>query len=81
MFDAFGGMSPLTNAGSCACGKVPVVRSDALRVTLEVSAWPFTVTEVATFDVSLGCTWSARAQLVLDPTAPVPSIFGVVELA
>jgi hypothetical protein len=82
MFAAFAGMSPLTKAGSCACGNVPVIRSDALSVTLEDSACPFTVTEVETFDVSLGCTWSARAQLVLDPTAPpVPSILGVVEPA
>lgn len=33
------------------------------------------------FVLSLGCTWSALAQLVAVPTAAVPFILGVVELA
>jgi hypothetical protein len=32
-------------------------------------------------DVSVGCTWSALANVFDVPTAPVPSIFGVVEEA
>jgi len=48
------GISPLTKAGSCACGKVPVVMSLALTVTFDDRLCPFTVVEVLTRDVSLG---------------------------
>jgi len=30
-------------------------------------------------ELSVGCTWSARAKVFDVPTAPVPSTFGVVE--
>jgi hypothetical protein len=40
------GMSPDKRAGSCACGSVPVVMSDALTTTLLESAWPLTVVDV-----------------------------------
>jgi hypothetical protein len=37
--------------------------------------------EVGALEVSVGWTWSPFAHLVSDPTAAVPSIFGVVVVA
>jgi hypothetical protein len=48
VFAALFGMSALSSAGSCAWGRIPVVRSDALTTTLELKAWPLTVVVVGT---------------------------------
>ena len=48
VFAALLGISPETSTGNCACGKVPVVKSDADTVTLLLKAWPLTVVDVPT---------------------------------
>src|SRR5712692_6644994 len=48
------GMSPLTKAGNCACGRVPVVRSDAEITTFELKACVLTVVEVGVYPAMEG---------------------------
>ena len=48
------GISPLNRAGNCACGRVPVVKSDAETVTFPESAWLFTVMLVGTYPGTIG---------------------------
>ena len=71
VFAAFAGISPLTSAGSCACGSVPAVMSLALTVTFADSAWPFTVT---VFGTSIASADRAR----VFSTATAASAYAVV---
>ena len=63
VFAALFGISPLTSAGNCSCGKVPVRISLALKVTFPLSGCPFTVVVVGTYPASVVaivaavCTW------------------------
>ena len=65
MFAALFGISAETRAGNCACGRVPLVRSDADTVTLPLKAWPLTVVDVATAP-----RFASAAEAELAPVPP-----------
>src|SRR5271166_2046105 len=75
VFAALFGMSPDTSAGNCACGKVPVVKSLALTVTLLESACPLTVVLVGTlFPKSVVRLVTCDSAMLADSPAALPDV-------
>src|SRR5208282_5145964 len=64
---------PDASAGNCACGSVPVVRSDAATVTFDDSACPLTLVPVGTYPGTIGEPVKT-GEAVSARVAPLPEV-------